>query len=153
MRIATTAVLSLFLLLCAGSALANRRTVTVIHRADRVEIEGGWVTRIAGITAPEPGTPLGDEGLKFTRDRVLGKSVVFSTWTTNNLVSGIVYDGEGLPFATIEFGSSSIDLAVELLKVGLARVDAEYLPEYCQHYREIEGKARAAGIGLWAEGD
>lgn len=148
----TTTLLCLSLLI-ASNAFAGRRTITVVHRADRVEIEGGWVARITGITAPEPGTLLGGEGLAFTRNAVEGKSVAFSSWTTDNTAAGIVHDAEGLPFATVEYGDPPLDLGAELLKRGLARVDEEHLPEYVEHYREIEAKAKAAGIGLWKQTD
>jgi endonuclease YncB( thermonuclease family) len=144
-------VILVLVFLAANPAEANTRVVSVVHSGDMVEIEGGWTSRITGIKAPALDAPFGREAHEFTRDAVEGERVVFSTWTTNSMPSGIVYDEDGIPFATIEYGGPRLDLGAELLKRGLARVDTNYLPEYHQEYVTIEAEAREAGAGLWRD--
>jgi hypothetical protein len=47
----------------------------------------------------------------------------------------------------------SIDIAAELLENDFARVDPDYLPEDCEHYRDIEYQAKERMLGLWASAD
>ena len=44
----------------------------------------------------------------------------------------------------------SEDFGALLISKGYARVNGEPLPEELEHYRELEAKARAARVGLWA---
>jgi endonuclease YncB( thermonuclease family) len=74
------------------------------------------------------------------------------TWTTDNTAATIVRDDAGRPFAQILFGEGlALDIAALLLEKGLARVDADHLPDFCEHYVEIERVARENGVGIWAD--
>lgn len=139
------------LVLQAAVATANTRVVVRVHSGDLIEIEGGWVTRLTGISVPEPDETFGMQALDFSKRRIEGRTVAMFTWTTDNTAATIVRDENGRPFATIKFGTAlDIDLAAVLLEKGLARVDEEHLPESLHHYREIERSARQNGLGIWS---
>ncbi len=134
------------LMAVAGHTLVVAR----VHAGDRIEFEGGWITRILGIAAPGVDDPVGREALRFVRECLDGRRVAVFTWTTDNTAAGIVHDEEGLPFAEIGFGEDeAIDLGARLLALGLARVDGDHLPAHLVYYREIEAEARAARRGIW----
>ena len=138
------------MLICAIAA-GNTRVVAHVHAGDLIEIEGGWTTRLTGIRVPPPNDPVGWQAYEFTKRRLEGQTVAMFTWTTDNTAATIFRDQDGRPFATIMFGKDlATDIAVLLLENGLARVDREHLPEHCQHYLEIERKARELGLGTWA---
>jgi endonuclease YncB( thermonuclease family) len=142
------------MLLTAASAAVAGHTLVVaaVHRGDVVELEGGWTTRLTGIRSPAPGEPFGTEAKKLTCRMVRGRRVAVFTWTRDNTAATIIRDGDGLPFAEILLGpDEDVDLAVELLERGLATVDEEHLPERLAHYRNVESRARAAGVGVWSE--
>jgi endonuclease YncB( thermonuclease family) len=142
------------MLLTAASAAVAGHTLVVaaVHRGDVVELEGGWTTRLTGIRSPAPGEPFGEQALEFVRARIEGSRVAVFTWTRDNTAATIVRDGDGHPFAEILLGpDEDVDLAVELLERGLATVDEEHLPERLAHYRKVEARARAAGVGVWSE--
>jgi endonuclease YncB( thermonuclease family) len=137
-----------------AAAGGNTRTVAVVVEPDLVELAGGWRTRIAGVVAPEPETPLHQQALELSRSLLEGELVAIFTWTTDNTARGIVYGPDGLPFAKILCGPDrATDIAEVLLERGLARVDRDHLPPDCGHYRDIERRARERRIGIWAEAD
>jgi endonuclease YncB( thermonuclease family) len=150
MRKTIVTLAAVFLLICAAAA-ANTRVVARVHAGDLIEIEGGWTTRLTGISVAPPNDPIGWLAYDFAKRRLEGQTVAMFTWTTDNTAATIVRDDEGRPFAQIRFGSGfANDIAVLLLEQGLARVDAEHLPEYCEDYVEIERSARRQGLGMWA---
>jgi endonuclease YncB( thermonuclease family) len=140
-------------LACTG-ALANTGTVTAVRAGDLVVIGEDWTTRLTGIVAPGPDTPIGGYALEFTRRQLEGKLVKFFTYTADNTAAGIVRDGDGRPFAVIKCGPDlTTDVGALLLEKGLARIDEAYLPEDLGHYREIEARARERKIGIWAQAE
>jgi endonuclease YncB( thermonuclease family) len=140
-----------FLLICAVVS-ANTRVVTRVIAGDVLEIDGGWITRLTGITVPPPSDPIGWQAYDFTKRRLEGQTIAMFTWTRDNTAATIVRDENETPFAQIQFGKGfATDIAAVLLKRGLARVDAEHLPEHCAHYLEIERSARRAALGMWAK--
>jgi len=140
-------------LACTG-ALANTGTVTAVQPGDLVVIGDDWTTRLTGIVAPAPDTPVGGYALEFTRRELEGKLVKFFTYTTDNTAAGIVRDEDGRPFAVILCGPElTTDINALLLEKGLARIDEEYLPAELEHYREIEAGAREKKVGIWAVED
>ncbi len=139
------------LLICANVA-ANTRVVARVEAGDLIEIEGGWITRLTGISVPPPSDPIGWQAYDFTKRRLEGQTVAMFTWTRDNTAATIVRDDEGYPFARIQFGKGfAMDIAALLLERGLARVDADHLPAFCEHYLEIERVARENGVGIWAD--
>ena len=150
MKKAAAILVTAAMLICAIGA-GNTRVVARVHAGDLIEIEGGWTTRLTGIRVPAPDDPVGRQAYDFTKRRLEGRTVAIFTWTTDNSADTIVHDPDGRPFATIMFGKDlATDIAVLLLEKGFARVDREHLPEHCQHYLEIERKARELGLGTWA---
>ena len=151
MRTAVAVITVVSFLICAVAA-ANTRVIVRVHAGDLVEIEGGWTTRLTGISVPAPDDPVGWQAYDFTKRRLEGQTIAMFTWTTDNTAATIVRDDEGHPFAQIMFGRGlATDIASLLLENGLARVDLDHLPEYCQHNREIERSARDRGVGIWAD--
>jgi endonuclease YncB( thermonuclease family) len=138
--------------LISAFAAASTRVIVRVHAGDLVEIAGGWKTRLTGISVPAPDDPIGWQAYDFTKRRLEGQTVAMFTWTTDNTAATIVRDDEGHPFAQIRFGRGlATDIASLLLENGLARVDLDHLPEYCEHYLEIERIARERGVGIWAD--
>ena len=138
------------LLVCVVAA-ANTRLIVRVHAGDLIEIEGGWTTRLTGISVPPPNDPIGWQAYDFTKRRLEGQTVAMFTWTRDNTAATIVRDEEGRPFARIQFGKGFVtDIAVLLLQRGLARVDMQHLPDDCRHYFEIEQAAREEGVEIWA---
>jgi endonuclease YncB( thermonuclease family) len=138
-------------MLFVAAVAANTLTVVRVHAGDIIEFEGGWKTRLTGITVPSPRDPMGYQAFDFTKRHLEGNVVAVFTWTTDNTAAGIVYGEDGLPFAKVMYGKDlSIDIAALLLEKGYAQVNDDRLPEGYEHYREIERKARGKGLGVWA---
>jgi endonuclease YncB( thermonuclease family) len=147
----TSAILTAVSLLICAAVAANTRVITRVHAGDLIEIDGGWTTRLTGISVPPPSEPIGWKAYDFTKRQLEGQTVAMFTWTRDNTAATIVRDHEGRPLAQIRFGSGfTTDIAVLLLEQGFARVDMEHLPEYCEHYVEIERSAHRQGLGMWA---
>ena len=141
---------AVFLIFVGSLAVANTLVVAEVHAGDLIEFDGGWKTRITGVKAPETEQPLGREVHDFSRRQLHAKRVAVFTLTTDNTAAGIVRGDDGLPRAQIMFGKGlSEDFGALLISKGYARVDGSTLPEELEHYRELEGKARAATIGIW----
>lgn len=135
----------------AATAAANTLIVTEVHPGCLIEFEGGFTVQLSGISVPGAKTRIGYQAYDFVKRRLEGKRVAVFTWTTDNTAAGIVYGDDGLAFAKIAYGEGFvIDIAAELLEHGLARVDPDHLPEECEHYPEIERRAKEKMIGLWA---
>lgn len=148
----TSAILTVVSLLICAAVAANTRVVTHVHAGDLIEVEGGWTTRLTGISVPPSSDPIGWQAYDFTKRRLEGQRVAMFTWTTDNTAATIVRDDAGRPFAQILFGEGlALDIAALLLEKGLARVDADHLPDFCEHYVEIERVARENGVGIWAD--
>jgi endonuclease YncB( thermonuclease family) len=139
------------LLLSATVGAGNTRTIARVHPGCVLELEGGWQTHLTGIQVATADTDLGRQALAFCAAAVEGRMVRMFTLTTNDRASGIVYGDDGLAFAEILYGDDlDRDLAAELLRRGLARVDGPRLPDDLPHYRDIEQQARTRGVGVWA---
>ncbi len=143
--------------------MANTATVEKVLQGDRLQIKGWEVVRLTGIIVPKLDEPCGQEACQFTKQELEGKLVVMATYTTDNTAAGIVRDEEGLCLVHIEYGGDSlnvrektenasrrVDFNALMIERGLARVDADYLPDWLQHYKEIEETAREQGVGIWA---
>lgn len=157
---------ALTLLVCAAipmTARANTATIQEVLQADRIKIKGWEVVRLTGIVAPKTDEPCGEEALQFAKGELEGKLVKIATYTTDNTAEGIVRDAEGLCMIQINYGgethdkkdqsgskSLSVDFNALLLEKGLARVDEKYLPDWLEHYREIEEKAKSEKLGIWS---
>ncbi len=140
-----------FISIVAAPASANTLVVAKVHGGDLVEFQGGFTIHLTGIVVPNRNTQIGWEAYDFTKRRLEGKRVAVFTWTTDNTAAGIVFGEDGLAFAKISYGKGlSVDIAVELLERGYARVDPDHLPEGYDHYREIERRARDQKLGIWA---
>lgn len=147
----TAVILTAVSLLIGAPAAANTRVIVRVHAGDVIEIEGGWTTRLTGISVPPPSDPIGWKAYDFTKRRLEGQTVAMFTWTRDNTAATIVRDGEGRPFAQIQFGRGfGTDIAVLLLERGLARVDPDHLPDFCSHYLDIEREARDKKVGVWS---
>ena len=140
-RILLTVVLVLAVI---GSAQGNQRKIVKVYAGDLVEIEGGWKTRIAGIECPGCDKERAKQAREFAEKELKGKRVSFYTWTEDNTADGIVYDEDGIPFATIKYGSKQKDFGEVMLEKGLAKVDPEHLPKDKKYYMELERKTREA---------
>lgn len=124
--------------------------VTAVERGDLLVLGGSWTTRLVGVRAPAPDERCGREALAFTRGAVEGEVVGVFTLTRDNTAATIVHDPDGSPLAEIMYGADEqVDLAAELLRRGLARVDDAFLPEHLAHYRDIERGAIQSGLGVW----
>lgn len=146
-----TGIAACVLLLSAGSGAANTRTIVAVHPGCVLELEGGWRTHLTGVVVPGVDTEIGRQALDFCIDRVHGQLVKMFTLTTDDRASGIVRGDDGLPFAEILYGDGlDRDLAAELLRRGLARIDETRLPAHLGHYRDVERQARNRGLGVWA---
>jgi hypothetical protein len=131
-----------------AAAWANTLTVKTVHDGGTVEFEGGFTVHLKGISVPGPKTQIGWLAYDFTKRRLEGKVVAVFTWTTDNTAAGIVHGRDGLPFATIRYGKGfATDIAADLLARGLARIDLELAPGGCEHYPEIERRAKEKGSG------
>lgn len=140
----------LILLLFPFSASANTGIVQKVLSGDRVQIGETFIARLTGIKSPPPDEKLGYKIYDFTKRELEGKTVKFSTWTTDNTTAGIVRDENGYPFVEIENGEpESLSFNEVLLKKGYARVDQKYLPENLKHYLDLEKEAREKGLGIW----
>jgi len=125
--------------------------VTAVERGDVLVLGGTWTTRLVGVRAPAPGERCGREALAFTRGAVEGTVVGVFTLTRDNTAATIVRDPDDMPLAEITYGEDEdTDLAGELLRRGMARVDGAVLPQRLEHYRDLEREARRAGVGLWS---
>lgn len=144
--------LTIAAVLIAATCLAGHTLeVTTVDRGDVLVLGGSWTTRLVGIRAPARDERCGPEALAFTRDAVGGAVVAVFTLTRDHTAATIVRDAEGLPLAEIAYGpDEDVDLAAELLRRGLARVDEDVLPDHLAHYRDIERTARRSGAGMWA---
>jgi endonuclease YncB( thermonuclease family) len=97
---------------------------------------------LAGISVSSLEDRLGKEAKQKLADLVLEKSVWLSVFCPG-------YHGNEGFRATADVGS--VDVGLDLLESGLARVDTSAISEYdkCQ-YELAEGRAKAAKRGLWA---
>ena len=151
MRRVSLIMLFAFISIVAAPASANTLVVAKVRGGDLVEFQGGFTVHLTGIVVPDRNTLIGWEAYDLTKRRLEGKRVAVFTWTTDNTAAGIVFGEDGLAFAKISYGKGlSVDIAVELLERGYARVDPDHLPEGYDHYREIEGRARDQKLGIWA---
>ena len=145
------------------TAGANTATIEEVLQADRIKIKGWEVVRLTGIVAPKPEEPFGEEAFRFAKGELEGKLVKIATYTTDNTARGIVRVDEGLCLIQIEYGGEardkedesgpeplSVDFNALMLEKGFARVDEEYLPEWLEHYREIEEEAKKKKLGIWS---
>lgn len=147
-----TGTLAVIAVLAASICAAGHTLeVTAVERGDLLVLGDSWTTRLVGIRAPAGDERCGPEALSFTREAVAGVVVAVFTLTRDNTAATIIRDPDGLPLAEIRYGDDEdVDLAAELLRRGLARVDDAFLPGRLGHYREIEQEARRSGRGIWA---
>jgi endonuclease YncB( thermonuclease family) len=165
MRILVPGIIFTLLVVAAipKTARANTATMEEVLQGDRIKIKGWEIVRLTGILAPKPDEPFGEKALLFAKGELEGKLVKIATYTTDNTAEGIVRDAEGLCMIQIEYGgeaqdkkeesgskSSSVDFNALMLEKGLARIDEEYLPDWLQHYREIENEAKKKKLGIWS---
>ncbi|MCB2212323.1 thermonuclease family protein [bacterium] len=150
-RTVVLAVCMLLLLLSTHAVLANQRTIVKVHRGDIVELEGGWKARIVGVRAADLDDPYGQKAFQYAQKALEGQRVAFFSWTKDNTAAGIVYGEDGLPFATVEYGPKRKDFGAELVSMGLAEVDTEHMPEYVEHYADLQKKAMAKQNGMWRD--
>jgi len=152
--------MKLFIIIAAIMALLPLRAFSNTNVVDDVLpggilVFGDFQARLTGLDVPGLDHKLGMEIWDFTKRAVHGKTVKMATWTTNNMASGIVRDDDGYAFVNIEYGNvghekgASISLNEQLLKKGYAQVDEEHLPDFCQHYKDLEQQAKEAGLGIW----
>jgi len=140
----------LLTLLFPISALPNTGVVKKVLSGDLVQIGDTFIARLTGIKAPLRDETLGYRIFDFTKRELEGKTVKFSTWTTDNTAAGIVHDENGYPFVEIEYGpGESLIFNEVLLKKGYARVDKKHLPDNIKHYLDLEREAREKGVGIW----
>jgi endonuclease YncB( thermonuclease family) len=150
MNLKTSTLIAISLLFITGLAYANTLTVAHVHAGDIIEFEGGWKTRLAGITVPDPTTKIGYHAYDFTKRQLEGKVVGVFTCTTDNTSAGIVYAEDSLPLAKIMYGKAlATDIAAMLLEKGYARVDDNCPTENFDAYKEIEREARRQQAGMW----
>ncbi len=141
----------LLILFTTHAVLANQRTIVKVHRGDIVELEGGWKARLVGVRAADLDDPYGQKAFQYAQQALEGQRVTFSSWTKDNTAAGIVYGEDGLPFATVEYGPQRKDFGAELVSMGLAEVDTEHLPEFAEHYNNLQKKAIAQHSGMWKD--
>lgn len=143
--------LAVFILLSFPfSASANTGIVQKVLSGDRVQIGETFVARLTGIKCPPRDEKQGYKIYDFTKRELAGKTVKFSTWTTDNTAAGIVRDENGYPFVEIEYRKGEyLSFNEVLLKKGYARVDQKYLPENLKHYLDLEKEAQEKGVGIW----
>ena len=152
MRRITLITLLAFISIVAAPASANTLVVAKVHGGDLVEFQGGFTIHLTGIVVPNRNTQIGWEAYDFSKRRLEGKRVAVFTWTTDNTATGIEFGEDELPFAKISYGKDrKIDIAAELLKHGYAKVNPDHLPEGYEHYQEIERRAKAQMMGVWAK--
>lgn len=141
--------------LTSGFAGGNTLTVKKIHDTNLIELEGGFTARLTGITVADKQTETGCQAYDFMKRTVEGKVVVISTYTTNNMASGIVHGEDGYPFCEIIYGNGvrskgwDTNLNAQLLEKGWARVNEKYLPKYLEYFRDLEKEAKAQQLGIW----
>ena len=142
------------ILLLVTFTQAGMRTVATVHSGDVVEIEGGFTVRLSGICAPALDERLGRTVFDFTRSKLEGKRVIMSTWTTDNMASGIVHDSTGRAFANFEYSEAGkwLSISDELVRRGYAKVDTAYLPPYMTHLLELQRTAQKEHLGIWEMG-
>ena len=147
--------LSILICLLQASAEANTRTIKTVHNTNLIELEGGFTARLTGITVADKQTETGYQAYDFMKRAVEGKVVVISTYTTNNMASGIVHGEDGYPFFEIIYGNGvrskgwDTNLNAQLLEKGWARVNEKYLPKYLEYFRDLEKEAKAQQLGIW----
>ena len=140
------AILLLFLLTPCSAAHAWPARVVAVTDGDTLTVEpaggGERVTiRLHGIDAPELQQPYGGAAKDFVIAKVLFKAV-----DVHEALQG--RDRYGRVIATVLLPSGQ-SLQAALLQEGLAWV----WPRYCKNcgaWQEVQAKAKAAGIGLWA---
>lgn len=150
------ALVAMALLALSAAGQANVLTVDET-RPGGVIVFGDFTARLTGLEVPDLDHPLGQEIWDFINGEIQGERVRVSTWTINNLASGIVYDENGHAFVTIEYGEIGsekkqlLNLNEILLKKGYARVDEKYLPSARQYYQDLQKEAQDSEMGIWAK--
>ena len=141
---ATLVPILLFLLLSVPAYAAPYRVVAVAD-GDTITVEpvqGGDRSRVrlAGIDAPELRQPYGQAARVFVSEAVLYKKV--------HLISERS-DRYGRIVAVVEIPGVGV-LQELLLEAGLAWVWPRYCRD-CKKWEAMQAKAKAQGIGLWAD--
>lgn len=110
-------------------------TIKVLNNGQQVKI------RLYGIDTPEKKQSFGMVAKRFTLDMVAGKTVD---------IEPIDIDRYGRTVGLVRI--NGVSLNAELVRSGYAWVYDRYCKKaFCADWKGLETKARAAGIGLWAE--
>jgi endonuclease YncB( thermonuclease family) len=144
-KLATTALVGLLIFwvvpssVCAGKSIYGK--VSEVKSADVMTLDygaGQYDIRVAGIDVPKE-RPFADEAKQFVANLVLGKNVRLRFY-------GRTPNGEMLGRLDIDDPVIGIkEVAVELLRVGLARVQKGFDGELTK----AENEARETKHGLW----
>lgn len=136
----------------AEEAVSSRVTEVIDGDTVRVQREGAiHIVRIIGIDAPELHHPnespqyLANESSAALAQLVLGHAVKL---VADGRVGADRF-GRDLSYLELENGT---DLGAQLISRGLARVFTKFPFARKQHYQDLESAARAAGLGVWANG-
>ena len=110
---------------------------------DTIMLADGRYVRYIGINTPERGEPLWEEARDYNAQKVRGKLVT--------LEFGLVEeDRYGRTLAYVSGGGEMVN--AELLQAGLAHLFVLEPITYYAHFRRLQEKARAKGLGLWGRG-
>jgi len=133
------------------SAGGNTGVVTNVVRGDIITIGESFTARLTGVFCPAPDSiEIGKDIRGFAANELISRVVRFFTWTTDNTAAGIVYDDDGYPFVTIQYGDDfGLCFNEIMISKGFAKVDTSWLPEDRIHYLDLERHARENHIGIW----
>ena len=123
-------------------SVADGDTVTVL--VDRIQHK----IRLDSIDCPERGQPFGTRARQFTSGAVFGKPVTVRVTDKDRYgryVGRVIYQGKDEKGKPV-----SLDLSVDLVRVGLAWWYREYAPKDKQ-LAKLETEAREAKRGLWSD--
>lgn len=147
--------LAAFLLTASASATSDTSTrVIEVIDGDTVKVQykgANHLVRIIGIDAPElhhPNEPpqyLANESAAALSQLLIGHTVKL---VADGRV-GTDRFGRDLSYLELENGT---DVGAQLISRGLARVFTKFPFARKQHYLDLEQAARAAGLGVWADG-
>ena len=114
-------------------------TIKVLHSGTQVRI------RLYGIDTPEKRQAFGNRAKQFTSGMVFGKTVRVVPMDT---------DRYGRTVAQIQSPDDPMTLNEALVRQGYAWVYRKYCrADFCPDWIEHETKAKASGLGLWADPD
>lgn len=129
---------------------ATHAKVTSVVDGDTVELEGGARVRIVGIDTPETVDPrkpvqcFGVEASKRMRELVEGKTVALETDTQGDTVDKY---GRALRYLSLD----GADVGAKMIGDGYAYAYTEFPHSRNETYVFLEGLAKNAKRGLWAD--